>query len=303
MKTKTTLVLLLLTVSILSFGQDTITAKELRKIVLKSDVVLASRSYSVTNNYANDYSVEQFYTINRMDTLIKNTTQFKMTDKIRIQQQVDDYSAFWSEYVMSAYSSNMRGEEYGARYTNLLFLKKEDKQYKLLGIVESIKWDEFMSRYNPVINQLMQIGKINNLNERYTIMMDWFIENNSYPDWGFIAFYTQKGIIQEEPILTEEQQQKATENFLKGSNELRPFINEKTVKSHALKKLKEIRNSPSPDYWDFYIELSNLYKFEYASVDYILQGQLNADCLETYDKRHIMDYFIEKLEEEIESEK
>ena len=87
MKTKITFSLLLLTVSIMSFGQYTIETRELRKIVLKSDVILASGSYSTTSNYANDYSIEQFYIMNKIDTLIKNVTQFKIADKIRIQQK------------------------------------------------------------------------------------------------------------------------------------------------------------------------------------------------------------------------
>jgi len=302
MKTKITFSLLLLAVSILSFGQDSITARELRKTVLKSDVILASQSYKTTKSYANDYSIEQFYTMNKIDTLIKNVTQFKIADKIRIQQQIDDYSAFWSEDVISAVPlDNVMNID--VRYTDLLFLKKENKQYKLLGIVKTIEWDDLIKRYIPAINQIMQIEKIIDYNERYTKTIDWFIENNGYPDEDFFAFYAEKNIPKDGIFLTAEQQQRAKENFLKGSGELRPFMDKETVRIYMLKKLKEIRNSKGKHYWHFYYELSELYKFKYKSTDYILQQLLNDDCMSNDNKEMIMDYFIKKLEEEIKAEK
>ena len=301
MKIKTTFTLLLLAISIMSFGQD-ITARELRKTVLKSDVILASQSYKTTKSYANDYSIEQFYTMNKIDTLIKNVTQFNITDKIRIQQQIDDYSAFWSEDVISALPiEKVRGID--IRYTNLFFFKKENKQYKLLGIVKTIEWDNLIKRYIPAINQVMQIEKISNLNERYTKTIDWFIENNGYPDNDFIAYYKQKGILQDDLILTEEQQLKAKNNFLKGSDELRPFMDEETVRIYILGELKKIRNSADKRYWRFYYRLDDICKFEDKSADYILLQQLDDDCLSNRNKEMIMDYFIKKLEEEIKSKK
>ena len=302
MKTKTTFTLLLLTVSIMSFGQYTIETRELRRIVLKSDVILASGSYSTTSNYANDYSIEQFYTMNKIDTLIKNVTQFKIADKIRIQQQFDDYSAFWSEDVISGPSlEKVMGID--IRYTNLFFFKKENKQYKLLGIVKTIEWDNLIKRHIPAINQIMQIEKITDYNERYTKTIDWFIENNGYPDDNFFAFYAEKNIPKGGIILTEEQQQRAKNNFLKGSDELRPFMDEETVKIYMLGELKKIRNSADKRYWHFYYRLDDICKFEDKSADYILLQQLDDDCLSNQNKEMIMDYFIKKLEEEIKSKK
>ena len=302
MKTKTSLTLLLLLTSILSFGQNIIEAKGLRKIVLKSDVILASQSYKTTANYANDYSIEQFHTVNSTDTILKNTIQFKISNKIRIQQYVDDYSAVWSE-CPSICSYSYSSKEIDTRYTNLFFLKKENKQYKLLGIAERIKWDDFITYYTPAISQLMQIEKISNLNERYTKTIDWFIEYKDYPDENFIAFYTQKGILQDGLILTEEQRQKAKENFLEGNDKLRPFIDKETQKAYSLEKLKDIRDLLRPDYWDFYFELSNLYEFDYNTIDYMLKSQLTNQSIDNSDKEMIMNYFIKKIEEEIEFEK
>ena len=302
MKTKTTLTLLFLLVSTLSFGQYPIEVNELRIAVLKSDVIFASPSYKTTTNYANDYSIEQFHTINEIDTLIKNTTRFKITDKIRVQQSFDDLTVVWNIPSPTAFKYTI--ERDGAYYTNLFFLKKENKQYKLLGMAEAIDWDDFISSYMPVINQLMQIEKISNLNDRYTKTISWFIENNSYPDEDFIAFYTQEGILQDDIILTEEQRQKAEENFLKGNNKLRPFIDKETQKVYAFEKLTDIRDHPGADHWDFYIELSNLYEFNHDTIDYLLRSQLTTgSCLDDSEKKMIMDYFIKKLEEEIESEK
>ena len=302
MKIKITFSLLLLTVSIMSFGQDTITARELRKTVMKSDVILASQSYKTTRSYANDYSIEQFYTINKIDTLIRDLTKFKITDKIRIQQKIDSYSAFWSEDAISAMLlENVM--KIDVRYTNLFFLKKENKQYKLLGIVKPIEWEDLINHYIPAINQVMQIEKITDFNERYTKTMDWFIENNGYPDDDFFAFYAEKNIPKGGIILTEEQQLRAKENFLKGSDELRPFMDEETVRIYILGELKKIRNSADKRYWRFHYRLDDIYKFDYKSADYILQYQLTDDCLSNDNKVMIMDYFIKKLEEEIKSKK
>lgn len=300
MKAKTILTTLLLLISAVGFGQDILDAMDLRKIVLKSDVVLASRSYSETSNYPNDYSVEQYYTVNDIDSVIKNTTRFKPSDKIWIQHQSSDYSAFWSEHTVSI-KSLRAGLMVGIRYSNLLFLKKENKQYKLLGIADEIPWQDMETYYFPAISQLMEIGKINNLQERYTKTIDWFIEYNAYPDEEFIAYYTQKGILQDKPTLTDEQQLKAKEKFLQGNNHLRPFIDEETIKPYVLKKLKELRDSSSPNYWSFDIELCDLYDFEYNTADYILQQQLTDSCIDESDRERIMDYFINKLEREIKN--
>ena len=302
MKTKTTFTLLLLTVSIMSFGQDIIEASELRKIVMKSDVVLASDSYNTTSHYANDYSIEQFYTINKIDTLIRDLTKFKIADKIRIQQRVNDYSDFWSEIPSINTTSDMI-VKFGVRYTNLFFLKKENKQYKLLGIAVGMEWSDFIHYYIPAINQLMQIEKISNLDERYTKTIDWFIENNDYPDDNFFAFYAEKNIPKDGIFLTAEQQKRATENFLKGNENLRPFVDEKTQKAYSLEKFKKIKNSSKPDSWQFYYILFDLYSSNNDTVDFLLRTQLTSCDLDDSYRDMIMDYFIKRLEEEIKAEK
>ena len=301
MKTKMTIVSLLLLVSIVSFGQDDIDATMLRKAVLKSDVILVSPKHSVTISYANDYSIEQFYVVNGIDTIIKNVTQFKVADKIKIQQHIDDYSASWGKDVISA-EALVTAKEIDTRYTDLLFLKKENKQYKLLGIVRTVKWDDFTGYYIHAINQIMEIGNIRNLNERYTKTIDWFIEHKDYPDDDFIAFYTENGILQNELILTDEQMKKVIENFMKGNSKLRPYIkDEKILKSYTLKKLKEIMSKPEPESWRFYYELTDLYDFKYGTAEYIFMNQLSYGFLTIQDRKNIMNYFIKKVEQELQN--
>ena len=293
MKTKTILTFLLLLVSVLSFGRGLNDAQMLRKVVLDSDVILASYNFNTTSNYANDYSIEQFYTINNTDTILKNATRFKITDKIKIQQQIRNCCLEELRPI----------EEIDTRYSSLFFLKKENEQYKLLSVIENIQWYDLMRYYSPAITQLLQIGEISNLSERYSKTIDWFIEFNDYPDEDFFTFYAQKGIPKNDSLLTKEQQKKATEYFLKGSDKLRPFVDKATQKAYSLKKLEDIRDRLRPEYLDFYFELSKVYRFDYNTVDYMLRSQLASSSFRDSNKKIIMDYFIKKLEEEIESEK
>ena len=204
MKTRTIVIILFNMSGIASFGQERIDAVRLRNAALNSAVIIASNDFRMVSNHVNDHYTEQFYTVSSIDTIIKNTTQFKAADKIKIQQYGDDNSSYWSEYEISA-AANEEVREVGVRYSNLFFLKKDGKQYKLLVIATSIKWDDLTGYYFPAISQAMEIGEIKNLNERYTKNIDWFIENNSYPDDGFIAFYTEKGIIRNKlSIITDE---------------------------------------------------------------------------------------------------
>jgi len=166
-----------------------------------------------------------------------------------------------------------------------------------------MKWNDLTHYYIPAINQLMQIEKISNLDERYTKTIDWFIENNDYPDDNFFAFYAEKNIPKDGIFLTEEQQLKAKDNFLKGSENLRPFIDEKTQKIYALEKLKKIKNSSKPDSWKFYYILFDLYSSNDNTVDFLLGVQLTHSGLHDSYRDMTMDYFIKKLEEEIKLEK
>jgi hypothetical protein len=66
-------VLVALTVSTGAYAQDAyryavhIPANPLRRLVMQSDVIVAGSDYSTVNECVNDYSMAQYYVINRID--------------------------------------------------------------------------------------------------------------------------------------------------------------------------------------------------------------------------------------------
>lgn len=113
-----------------SFGQNRIDIQNIRTATLRSDVILLSPNFSMTNKFVNDYTIEQFYTINKIDTIVKNKTRFKPDDKIKILQYAEDYSAYWGEDMIHLSSDDYAAVEFGARYSNIFFVKAD-------GILES----------------------------------------------------------------------------------------------------------------------------------------------------------------------
>ena len=280
-------------------------ANPLRRMVMQSDVIFASSRYQTIDEYVNDYSLMQFYIADNIDSLIINKTQFKIGDRIKRQNEIDDYSVFQNDTLNFVIGTNeIGGFDFQNYYSDLFFLKKEGKQYKLLGKVADIIWDKITTHYIPIIRQIEKINKTTNLNERYTQTIDWFIAQNDYPDDNFIEFYRQKKLIGDTLTLSDEQLQKAKIGFLAGNEKLLPFIANKfplEFKKYYLNKLREISNTGIESY-SFYDIVSRMYDFDYYSADYVMFNLLSSYDLNEYDKRMIMDYFIRKVEEEIKSQ-
>jgi hypothetical protein len=309
---KTIIILITALLSLSNYAQHDIDRAQLRTATLKSDVIFASNSYHSTENCINDYTVEQFYLINRIDSLITNETRFQINEKIQIRTFLDKYSHWWQKDAVEAIQL-LKTKDGGTeqRYSDLFFLKKEGKQYRLLGIVEQVKWNDITDYYIPTVLKIKEIDKTNNLNERYTRTLDWFIENDCYPDENFIRFYEQKSIIKGDIPLTDEQLQKAKTKFMNGAKELLPLIEDKfatEINAYYLAKLKKIRQLSKPQYSDYYDFRDIIYKlkgedfFHYGSVDYIMYYMLTSDTVEKYDKNTIMDYFIKMAEQDLNEE-
>ena len=280
----------------------------LRRMVMQSDVIFASSRYQTIHEYVNDYSLTHFYIAERIDSLITDKTQFKIGDRIKIQNEIDDYSFFWNDTAksISALYGGV-GKDVETYYSDLFFLKKEGKQYNLLGKVTDIEWNKIKTYYIPIIRQIEKINQTTDLNKRYAQTIDWYIAQNDYPDDNFIEFYRQKKLIGDTLILSNEQLQKAKNGFLEGNEKLSPFIADKfplEIKEYYLKKLRKIRKTEClgyREYYDFDNIIQEMYDYHGYDIDYVMSSLLCNDNVDKYDKQTIMDYFIRKVEEEIKS--
>jgi hypothetical protein len=290
---------------------DHLSANLLRKMVMQSDVIFASSDYEIGFESANDYSLTQFYIVYRMDSLITNKTKFKIGDKIRSLQRIEDYPTEWNDTLLFPPKPAQihYGINPGFRYTDLFFLKKEGKQYKLLGWITDIEWSSIETHYIPLIREIEKINQITDLNNRYAQTMDWYIAQNEYPDDDFFAFYRQQKLIGDTPVLSDEQLQKAKDDFLNGSENLLPFIKDKfplEIKKYYLDKLREIRqtvNIGRSEYYQFELIIESMYDLEYGGIEYMMSNLLWESGLSGEDKETIMDYFIRKVEEDIDLQK
>lgn len=284
-------------------SQDT---NDLRKLVMKSHVILAGYS-NLTTNYTNDFTVELSYTITHLDTMVVNTTDYKTHEKVKVAQPFDDYPVFWSDTHIIA-ADLEPAIEINKRYSNLLFLRKNGKQYESVGGIGHLEWDTLINYYLPAIQQLQTIEKIKDLHERYTKTIDWYIDHNDYPDNDFIHFYIQKGIIKDTLSLSEAQLQKSKRLFLQGNENLLPFIKghfKTEINTYFLNRLRQICRLPHPnysDYYDFSKIITKIYDFNYNDINYFLQHQLTSN-VDEYDKLRIMNYLINMVEQDIEVKK
>ncbi len=275
-------------------------ANRLRRAILKSDVILAGYEKS-TINYINDYTQEEALSIVQLDSIILNTSGFKPDAKMKVPQAFDNYPLFWGDdgiYGVSIVSV----KDVDFRYSNLLFFRKDGKQYQLIGRIGTLKWNDILRYYIPTIHELKEIDKLKDLNVRYSRTIDWYIANNDYPDSYVMGFYEQKGVIGDTLRLTEKQLQLAKEKFLKGNEKLLPFIEDTfkpEIKAYYLNKLKKIRRKNEFTYGDcfeFKQVIALYYEFDYKSMESITKNLLTGDRIDEYDKKRIMDYFIEMLE-------
>ena len=309
MKTKLTTLILLAIASTTSFAQELsfgrMDANDLRRMVMQSHVIVAVNHYETINDFNNDYSITKYYLINQVDSMITNETKFNTSSRIKIKQRINDYAISWND--TTAYINMVdlvKVAHIDVYYSNLLFLRQEDKQYTLLGIIEDVEWSNVLRHYIPAIRQIQAINHIRDLHERYTQTMDWYIEQNEYPDRDFIAFYQHKAIIGETLTLSNAQIQRVKENILNGKEKLLPLVSDKfktELKTFHLKELKKIRNlsHEKRDYYRFRAIVEMWYDFGW-DINYMLIRKLLKEDKYGFDHEFIMDYFIEMFERDLD---
>ncbi len=291
MKKITKILLIICCTSISSYAQD------LRKFVMKSDLILFCNANSVNykNNVINDFTTEHYLEINSFIRIIKNTKNFK-EKKLSIRRKVENEDYFETNYNCTGTGRAI----YERDYYEIIFLKKLGNQYEILGRIDNEDTLETFQETNILIEQIDVLDKIKTPRERYIKTVDYFIENNEIPNSEFEDYYKKIGIIKDSLEYSDLQLLKAKDKFLAGNENLYEIIKIKykpeTV-NYFIEKLNKIKNKEKLEYEDYndfrdiISLLNNNFDDQYNSPNYIFNNLLTSE-IENYEKNRIMEILI-----------
>ncbi|KAA5535872.1 hypothetical protein [Paenimyroides baculatum] len=297
MKIKTLLFSLIL-LPFLGNAQNT----NLRKAILKSDLIVSINDYRMDTVRINDYTSKVFIHFDKIkkgNSWIYKNNLGSVTKKLSLWKLVDGED-FYSYLITDGGLCAGKVLEHGKVYSDLFFIKKEKSEYKIVLHFQSLEWEQ-LQKMEQQIKSLSSIEKIKNENERYTKTLDWFIENGLMPDNDFVDYYKEKQLIKDSIIYSESQYVKALQEFQNGKEELLPMLRSKyfnEVKTYYLQKMEDILKIDKPQ-WNDYYDFTNAFQsiindeLEYDSTDYLLYSSLTSDKFDEYDKRRIMKHLIE----------
>lgn len=285
---------------------------DLRNIVLNSDfiIVVETEQEKISTKPINDFYYERSVTFSNIDKVIKQN------GKINFLNQ----SIFYPKEGNDFFKDDIYGiavppppkyidivDIIYQKYYSIYFLKK-DKQKKLY-VLSSLN-DLSLSDKNNRITQIEEILKLEqykNPQERYEKTMDYFIQNNFYPDDNFLAYYQSIGILKSHhPVLTEKQLSTIKERLVQGEMLKYTFeeiLSEKypeQLKDFHLKRMINIRDSA--DYTSTYeFELSyetitnTRYSQDEPMIEY-LKNKLYDSNVGNEERQKIMDILIENAQ-------
>ena len=277
-------------------AQDKFDLDDIRRAYMLSDVVIAAQ-YSTISNYTSDFSREVSYKVSRIDHTFINRTNFTLSDSIRVPLISQEFPFAKDLRILSIIEPEIA-------YTNFLFLKKTGSTYKLVAETGYMEW-KYIKDLSSILEGLEPIRKTVLYDERYFKTIDWYIENDCYPNQEFFEFYKQKRVINDTIRLTGAQTARALKLYLQGYEELYDFIKDKhqdKIHRYSLNKMKEIYNMKEPGFFDFYRfskMAERVLQSEYGSSEYILFNLLTQSNINPHQKREIMNALIEKAKKEI----
>lgn len=302
MKIKTFLFSLIL-LPFLGNAQNT----NLRKAILKSDLIISTRNYKMDTIRVNDFTSKVFINfdeINEGNSWIYKNNLGSVPKKLSLRKLVDGED-FYSYLITDGGLCAGKVLEHGKVYSDLFFIKKEKSEYKIVVHYQSIELEQ-LQKMKEQIKSLSSIEKIKNENERYTKTLDWFIENGLMPDNDFVDYYKEKQLIKDSLIYSESQYAKALQEFQNGKEELLPLLRSKyfnEVKDYYLQKMEEIVRISERDYFNYRAfseaveNATNNFDNDTESVDYLLNNSLTGDKFEIYEKSNIMAHLIEVVKD------
>jgi len=307
MKIKTLFFLLML--PFFSIAQN----QNLRKAILKSDLIISINNYKIDTVWVNDFTYKVFVNmdnINEQNSWVYKNNMGSVPKKLSLRKLVDGED-FYSYLITDGGLCAGKVLEHGKTYRDLFFIKKEKNEFKILAHFQSLEWEQ-LQKMEQQIKSLSSIEKIKNENERYTNTLDWFIENGLMPDNDFVDYYKEKQLIKDSIIYNENQYAKALQEFQNGKEELLPMLRSKyfnEVKTYYLQKMEEITKISDRDYYNYRafsdaVEMvTNNFNNNSESVDYLLNNSLTGDKFESYEKSDIMKHLIDVVKNwELEDE-
>lgn len=275
----------------------------LRKAILKSDLIVSINDYRMDTVRINDFTSKVFIhfdKINEGNSWIYKNNLGSVPKKLSLRKLVDGED-FYSYLITDGGLCAGKVLEHGKTYRDLFFIKKEKSEYKIVLHFQSLEWEQ-LQKMEQQIKSLATIEKIKNENERYTKTLDWFIENGLIPDNDFVDYYKEKQLIKDSIIYSENQYVKALQEFQNGKEELLPMLRSKyfnEVKAYYLQKMEEIVRISERDYFNYRTfseaveNVTNNFENDTESVDYLLNNSLTGDKFESYEKTDIMAHLIE----------
>ncbi len=289
--------------------------QNLRKAILKSDLIISINDYRTDTVRINDFTSKQYINIdpiNEKNSWIYKNNLGSVPKKLSLRKMVDGED-FYSYLITNGGGCILpanKSSDITKTYHDLFFIKKHKNEYKILANYQSLEWEQ-LKKYEQQIKSLASIEKVKNENERYTKTLNWFIENGLMPDDDFINYYTEKQLIKDSIIYNEAQYAKALQEFQNGKEELLPMLLKKyfsEVKDYYLQKMENIIKIDKLE-WNNYYNFSEAFRsvvnveLDYESTDYILYNSLTSDKFDEYDKRRIMTHLIDLVKDwELEDE-
>jgi hypothetical protein len=299
MKNLKTLFLLLLTFN--SYAQ----ILNLRKAILKSDLIIVCNDFTSDTIRINDYMKNTFIKIKKIDSILKNN--LSAIPNNLIVREYQDNEDYYSDLITNGGGCVMIGKTInnGASYNNIFFVKKSGKEYQSFLFLREVEWE----KYQKITDQIRTISKIEILKdnkERFQKTLDWFIENGLIPDIDFIEYYKKKDITTDTIQYSDQQYKNALEQFKKGKEELLPIVREKyfyEIKTYYIEKMQTLIDKEKLEYSDYYefdtvvSNLTNNFNDDYDSGNYILNNSLTSDKFDNYEKKAIMKYIFKIVTE------
>lgn len=306
---KTRLLYFILMLPIFSIAQT----QNLRKAILKSDLIISVNHYKMDTIWVNDFTFKVF--INMDDINEKNSWVYKnnlgfVPKKLSVRKPIDGED-FYSNLTTDGINYLLRALEADKTYHDLFLIKKEKNEYKIIANYQNLEWD-VVKKMEQQIQSLASIEKIKNEKERYAKTLDWFIENGLMPDNDFVDYYTKKELIKDSIMYSESQYTKSLQVFQSGKEELLPMLRRKyfsEIKAYYQQKMEEIAKISERDYYNYRTfseaveNVTNNFNNDSESVDYLLNNSLTGDKFENYEKSNMMTHLIEVVKDwELENE-
>lgn len=294
--------LLLILLALPFFGNAQM--QNLRKAILKSDLIISINDYRIDTIRINDFTSKQYINIDKINegnSWIYKNNLGSVPKKLSLRKFEDGEDFYSDDNINQSCACAIKALEQGKVYSDLFFIKKEKNEYKIIALYESLEWEQ-LQKFEQQIKSLASVEKMKDEKERYQKSLDWFIENGLMPDEDFVDYYTEKNLIKDSIKYSENQYTKALQEFESGKEELLPMVRKKyfeEVKAYYLQRMEEISKMSKRDYFKYRAfgeaveRVTNNFGNDSESVDYLLNNALTGDKFENYEKSDIMQHLIE----------